>query len=63
MWNYRELLPVTDPGAIELAADGVFDPDESVVVINTSAGCKTPDKLGKAARERAGGGDGDGGDA
>jgi len=50
MWNYRELLPVTDP-------------DESVVVINTGAGCKTPDKLGKAARERADGGDGDGSDA
>ena len=62
MWNYRELLPVTDPGAIELAADGVFDPDESVV-INTGAGCKTPDKLGKAARERADDGDGDGSDA
>jgi len=40
-------------GTMELAGEGVFGPDESVVVINTGAGCKTPLKLGAAA-EKAG---------
>jgi len=38
-------------GAMALAADGVFGPEESVVVLNTGAGCKTPGKLGAAARD------------
>ena len=39
-------------GAVELAEEGVFGPDESVVVINTGAGCKTPGKLDAAAAEQ-----------
>lgn len=36
-------------GAKELAAEGVFGPDEDVVVINTGAGCKTAGKIGEFA--------------
>jgi len=39
-------------GAMDLAEEGVFGPEESVVIINTGAGCKTPGKLGAAARTR-----------
>jgi threonine synthase len=38
-------------GTRKLADRGVFGPDESVVVINTGAGCKTADYLGNRARE------------
>jgi threonine synthase len=34
-------------GAIQLAEEGVFGPDDDVVVINTGAGAKTADKIGK----------------
>lgn len=34
-------------GAFELARQGVFGPDEDVVVINTGAGCKTHEALGE----------------
>ncbi|MFC7057808.1 threonine synthase [Halovenus salina] len=36
-------------GTMELAAEGVFGPDEDVVVINTGAGAKTASKIGKHA--------------
>ncbi|SDJ24600.1 L-threonine synthase [Halovenus aranensis] len=39
-------------GTMELAAEGVFGPDESVVVINTGAGAKTASKIGKHAKSR-----------
>jgi len=39
-------------GARKLAEQGVFGSEESVVVINTGAGCKTADYLGNVARER-----------
>lgn len=38
-------------GTIDLAKRGVFGSDESVVVLNTGAGCKTVEHLGRAARE------------
>ena len=37
-------------GAKELAAAGVFDADESVVVLNTGAGCKTAASIGEHAQ-------------
>jgi threonine synthase len=38
-------------GTMQMAEAGVFGSDESVVVINTGAGCKTAGKLGSAASE------------
>lgn len=37
-------------GAMRRADEGAFDPDETVVVINTGAGCKTGGRLGERAR-------------
>ena len=39
-------------GAMRLAREGAFGPEEDVVVVNTGAGCKTAGRLGDAARER-----------
>ena len=41
-------------GTRKLAQQGVFGADESVVVINTGAGCKTADYLGNVARKQEG---------
>jgi len=39
-------------GAKRRAEAGAYDGDETVVVVNTGAGCKTASRLGTAARER-----------
>jgi threonine synthase len=40
-------------GTRQLAAEGVFGPDEDVVIINTGAGAKTAKKIGTYAEENA----------
>ena len=39
-------------GAMARADEGAYDADETLVVINTGAGCKTHERLGERAREQ-----------